>query len=367
MTVEKITYITDSSIPSYSADAVGIMNLCGGFASIGVDTHLVAARTPWIRIKNSGDLYKYYGVERNFKISRFLVAPRRTGITFGFKKKTIKTYKRRGGVLFTRSLTSNLGRVEDIKIIYELHEPPSKPVPQEVLFSEKVIRVVCVSKRLANWALQTYGSEVAEKTIVVPNAANIGLFENSSSSAEKHQRFRIGYTGALYNGRGIEIIIALAEHFKDAEFIIAGGSQKEINYWKKLTGAENIKFAGYTPPAYAPQLLKSFDCLLMPHQKNCMLLNNKTCIAEFTSPLKMFEYMASGRPIISSDLPVLQEMIEPGKNAIVVASDDIKQWMAALKDLMGKPELGKQLAQNALEKVKNYTWGKRAARILEGL
>jgi glycosyltransferase involved in cell wall biosynthesis len=367
MTVDKITYFSDAAIPSRMADSVGIMNQCAAFASAGVDTHLTAAKTPWIRIKNSGDIYRYYGVEKNFKISRFLIGPHRTGIRFNFDRKAIKLYKDRGGTLFTRNLISAFDEIKDLKIIYELHHPPVTPMPQEILCSEKILKIICITKGLADWTIKNFGGELAKKIVVIPDAVNIKLFENQNHSVEKHKNFRVGYTGALYNGRGIEIIIALAEEFSGAEFIIAGGRPREIEYWKKQSRSGNINFLGYIPPADIPQLLKSFDCLLMPYQKNCMLLNNETCTAEFASPLKMFEYMASGRPIISSDLPVLQEIIKPGENAIVVVSEDIKQWIAALKELMAKPEFGKQLAQNALEKVKNYTWGKRAARILEGL
>jgi glycosyltransferase involved in cell wall biosynthesis len=367
MTVEKITYITDFPMPSYAANTVGIMNQCAAFASAGIDTHLTAAKTPWIRIKNSGDLYEYYGVERNFKISRFLIGPHRTGIRFSFDRKALKIYKDRGGTLYTRNLDPAFGGVKDITIIYELHHPPTKPMPREILQSEKILRIVCISKRLADWTIENFGSGLAKKIIVAPDAVNIKLFENKNDSAEKYVKFRVGYTGALYNGRGIEIIIALAEKFSSAEFIIAGGRPKEISYWKKQIKSENIKFVGYIPPAQVPQLLNSFDCLLMPYQKNCALINNKVCTAEFASPLKMFEYMASGRPIISSDLPVLQEILEAGKDALIVASDDVYQWTIALNELAREPGLGKRLAQNALEKVKNYTWEKRAAKILEAL
>jgi glycosyltransferase involved in cell wall biosynthesis len=367
MSIKKITYFNDTAIPSRMADSVGIMNQCAAFASAGVDTHLTAAKTPWIRIKNSKNLYNYYGVEKNFKISRFLIGPHRTGIRFNFDRKALKLYKDRGGILFTRNLISAFSEINGLKIIYELHHPPVTPMPQEILLSEKILRIVCLTKRLADWTIENFGGGLANKIVVAPDAVNSRFFENQPGLIGKHKNFRVGYTGALYNGRGIEIIISLAEEFSSAKFIIAGGTKKQIDYWKKQARSENIKFVGYVAPGTIPQLLKSFDCLLMPYQKNCMLMNNKTCTAEFASPLKMFEYMASGRPIISSDLPILQEIIEPGKNAIVVVSDDVKQWTAALKELVAKPESGRQLAQNALEKVKNYTWEKRAARILEGL
>jgi glycosyltransferase involved in cell wall biosynthesis len=363
----KITYITDSPIPSYAANAVGLMNQCAAFASAGIDTLLTGAKTPWIRIKNCKDLYQYYGVERNFAISRFLVGPHRWNIRFDIDKKTLKVYKRRGGVLVTRNLNPAFGEIKDIQIIYELHHPPVKPIPREILLSEKILRIVCITKKVADWTAENFGREAAKKTVVAPDAVNLKLFEHKNESSGKHEKFRVGYTGSLYSGRGIDIIITLAEKFRDAEFVIAGGRPKDIRYWKKQKRSGNIKFPGCIPPAQVPQLLTSFDCLLMPYQKNCMTIDGITCTAEFASPLKMFEYMASGRPIISSDLPVFSEVLEAGKNAIVVGSDDIDQWANALKELMREPMLGKQLAQNAFEKVKNYTWEKRTAKILEGL
>lgn len=367
MTVDKITYFSDAVIPSRMADSVGIINQCAAFASAGIDTHLTAAKKPWIIIKKSRNLYKYYGVEKTFKISRFLMGPRRTGIRFDFDKKALKVYKDRGGILFTRKLIPVLGEIKDLKIIYELHHPPVKPMPREILLSEKILRIVCITKGLADWTIENFGSGLAKKITVIPDAVNIRLFENQNCSIEKHGNLRVGYTGALYNGRGIEIIVALAEKFGDMEFIIAGGTKKQVDHWKKQSRSENIKFLGYIPPANIPRLLKSFDYLLMPYQKNCMLLDNKTSTAEYASPLKMFEYMASGKPIISSDLPVLQEVLQAGWDALVVSADDIGQWANALIKLTQEPGLGKRLADNAFEKVKNYTWEKRTQRILEGL
>jgi glycosyltransferase involved in cell wall biosynthesis len=367
MTVDKITYFSDAVIPSRMADSVGIMNQCAAFASAGIDTHLTAAKKPWIRIKKSRNLYEYYGVEKNFKISRFLMGPRRTGIRFDFDRKALKAYKDRGGILFTRRLISAFGKIKDLKIIYEIHHPPIKPIPREILLSEKILRIVCITKGSADWIIENFGSRLVKKIVVIPDAVNIKLFENQNRLIEKHKNFRVGYTGALYNGRGIEIITALAEKFGDVEFILAGGTKKQVDHWKKQSRLENIKFLGYIPPADIPRLLKSFDYLLMPYQKNCMLLDNKTCTAEYASPLKMFEYMASGRPIISSDLPVLQEILQADKDALVVPADDIDQWANALIKLIQEPGLGKRLADNAFEKVKNYTWEKRAQRILEGL
>ena len=85
--------------------------------------------------------------------------------------------------------------------------------------------------------------------------------------------------------------------------------------------------------------------------------------AAYTSPLKLFEYMASGRPIVASDLPALREVLRPDENAVLVEAGDAEALAAGVARLLGDAALASRLAAQAREDVREWTWDKRAERI----
>jgi glycosyltransferase involved in cell wall biosynthesis len=103
----------------------------------------------------------------------------------------------------------------------------------------------------------------------------------------------------------------------------------------------------------------------MPYQQHVEASSGGD-IARFLSPMKMFEYMACGRAILSSDLPVLREVLSPA-NAVLLPPEQIERWVQALVDLRDNSERRFALASKARDDVKQYSWQVRAFRILEGL
>ena len=95
-----------------------------------------------------------------------------------------------------------------------------------------------------------------------------------------------------------------------------------------------------------------------------ILFPNRPHYAFYASPLKLFEYMASGRPIIASDLPALREILND-KNALFFEPGNADDLARAIKMLKQSQALGYHLSQQALSDVKEYTWDKRALKILD--
>ena len=119
------------------------------------------------------------------------------------------------------------------------------------------------------------------------------------------------------------------------------------------------------PNADLPLYQAACDVLLMPYQRR-VAASSGGDIALYLSPMKLFEYLACGRPIISSDLPVLQEVLNP-QNAILVAPEDQNAWEKALRELKTSPGLGERLGGQARCDAARYTWEIRARRIFAGL
>jgi glycosyltransferase involved in cell wall biosynthesis len=108
------------------------------------------------------------------------------------------------------------------------------------------------------------------------------------------------------------------------------------------------------------------DVLLMPYQANVSIGLRGHDTARWMSPMKMFEYLGSGVPIISSDLPALREVLTDGRNALLVAPDDRDAWLGALDRLVSDPELAGRLgAQGHSDYLERFTWDTRAKQLLD--
>jgi len=104
--------------------------------------------------------------------------------------------------------------------------------------------------------------------------------------------------------------------------------------------------------------------LLTPYQEHISASSGGD-IARYLSPMKLFEYLACKRPILSSDIPVLRETLNEN-NALLLPPDKIEAWAGALQLLQNDPDKREQLAAQAGQDAQKYTWRARAARILEG-
>jgi glycosyltransferase involved in cell wall biosynthesis len=103
----------------------------------------------------------------------------------------------------------------------------------------------------------------------------------------------------------------------------------------------------------------------MPYQKSISVSSGGDT-AQFASPMKVFEYLATGRAILSSDLPVLREVLSE-KNAVLLPAEDTDAWERALRELVEDPERRELLAQQGREDASRYTWTERAKKSLDNL
>jgi glycosyltransferase involved in cell wall biosynthesis len=126
----------------------------------------------------------------------------------------------------------------------------------------------------------------------------------------------------------------------------------------------NVIFTGFVPNERIPLYQSAADVLLMPYQRSVATSSGGNT-AEICSPMKMFEYMAAGRAILSSDLPVLHEVLE-NSMAVFCPLDDEEAWEEGLRKLLADPERRQMLGRTARGAVLQYSWIERAKRILLG-
>lgn len=171
----------------------------------------------------------------------------------------------------------------------------------------------------------------------------------------------IAYTGSLKSDRGIERILALASELKDYLFLIVGGEMSQVAHYSseaKDKNITNVSFKGMVKHDIIPSYLFASDILLA-------FWTYKVPTINYCSPLKLFEYMASGTLIIADGFNTINEVLENGKDAIVITPESHEQAAKAIKNAV-KNDFYPRYSQNAKEKAYSlYTWDKRAKAILK--
>ena len=172
----------------------------------------------------------------------------------------------------------------------------------------------------------------------------------------------VAYAGHLYAWKGVDVLLEALTLMRDVRGLIVGGHRSEPDLARttaladRLGLAGRVTFTGLVEPGHVPDLLSQADVLVLPNIASAIS-------TRFTSPLKLFEYMAAGRPIVASDLPSIREVLRNGENALLVAPGDASALAAAVERLLADPELGAGLARVALDEVPAYSWERRAERL----
>lgn len=253
-------------------------------------------------------------------------------------------------------------------IFLELHEiPESFNRSLTAGLTRRADGIVVISNALKE-ELVDAGFE-SSSILVQPDAADKNNFEISSSPDSLRKELQlpldrplVGFTGNLYSYNGPDVLMELAKQAPDLFFVVVGGSDKHLTEYRQEINRreiENLHLEGYQPHRQIPRYLKAFDVLLLPLQPEI----NRTL--KYCSPLKLFEYLMAGRPIVASDLPSLREVLTDGDNALLVNPGEARNYLQAIRRILNNDDLKEKLASNALKTSRNYSWESRAGKIIE--
>jgi glycosyltransferase involved in cell wall biosynthesis len=208
---------------------------------------------------------------------------------------------------------------------------------------------------------------------VAPNGVDLDRYKNLRSQTQSRLRIgldekpTIGFTGHIYPGRGADLIFELAKRMPDVNFLWVGGTPELLAYWREKVaeaGISNVTMTGFVENSRLPLYQAAADVLLMPYDRSISASSGQD-IAEVINPMKMFEYMAAGRAILSADLPVIHEVLNEG-NAAFCEPGDVDAWERALRELLADGPRRRALGGQARKDVESYTWQARAKRALGG-
>ncbi|MGH8177786.1 MAG: glycosyltransferase family 4 protein, partial [Steroidobacter sp.] len=230
------------------------------------------------------------------------------------------------------------------------------------------VRLVVISQALANWYLAEMPT-VRRKSLVVAHDAADDAYDVSAARTARRAgaRFTVGYVGQLYPGKGMEIISQLPPRMPEIDFHIIGGTESDLSHWRSKATSSNVFLHGYMAPSALPERIASFDVVLAPYQRKVAVYGKSRDISAWMSPLKIFEYMAAGRAMIASDLPVLREVLANERNALLVPPDSVDAWTAALRRCITDPPLVARIgAQARADFLERHLWSARAHDVLHG-
>ncbi len=277
---------------------------------------------------------------------------------------------RRHEIVLTRSSLFALFARRSELVLLELHQKPSVRLlsmkfDRLILFLLRSDRVkfVVITERLRDRIQADFPHLDDARFVVAPSGFRADWYPEQWERSPGHGR--IAYVGSLYPGRGVETVIELARRLPDVEVHVAGGN---VEQWESLVDGvdipRNCAYRPHVPPVDVPGLLRSCDVLLAPYQEQALIANGED-VAPWMSPLKLVEYMAAGRPIVASDLPMARELLTDAADAVLIDPSDIGAWASAVQGLLDDPERRDRLGRAAHRTAHGVLdWDSRLVRIL---
>lgn len=375
-------YLGIADLPSKKAHSIQEMRMCEAFSRAG-EKVVYLHRHVWGEDGGKvgwDDIAAYYDLDSRFDIRTFRSLHGRTGrftkigtmswvgpmtaYVFGqiLRGKLSGDDLIYGREFYPLYFLSELLHVLPAKrrpsIVFEQHEPVSKRFLDR--FYRRVDGIVCITEKLADYVIANHPIE-RDRIVVAPDGVDLAPYEGWTQASSRDDldlpadRDIVMYTGHLYEGKGTETLVRAAEGL-DATVYIVGGYQEDIQRVKRECGQpENVVFTGFVDPADIPVYQVAADVLVAPYTEESR---------PWVSPLKLFEYMAAGRPVVASDREVLKEVLVDGENAVLFEKGNVEALREAIERVLGDDGFAEELAERARQDVEQYTWERRAERIL---
>jgi glycosyltransferase involved in cell wall biosynthesis len=357
--IKKLYYIAEFCMPSQSAYSIHVLKMCDAAKHLGYQTILIipSCNIKFNIIKND------YNLKNRFNIISF------------FKKKNINFIRRMvfgiyaaiiiksnsNNIVITRSLLSSfflsiLKKKHYLEIhgnIYGLTNFLFRKL--NFINSKFIIKIIFITKGIANlFRIKS------DKYIIAPDGFDKKDFKNSFKKIKKISKFI--YTGSFTKGKGTDTIIKIAKLLPNKKFYLYGNKKKFV--FNDLPN--NVKIYNYVKYKYIPKILDNADSVLMPYKQKVFYNEYlKDDIGKFHSPLKMFEYLASGKLLISSNQKVLKEILKDKINCLIVKKNSTNEWLKCIKYAEKNLEEINKITKYAYQESKKYSWDKRIKNIIE--
>ncbi|TSA45578.1 glycosyltransferase [bacterium] len=407
--MKKILYIANVRIPTEKAHGIQIMKMCEAFGNQNYETELLAPTRHNPKMFGV-DPFQYYEVKKNFQIRHLCAFD-----PFWLMQLPQGIYIKFQAFFFSISLYFHLRRVKDRDnyivyvrdeyllpvlqrlfktVVWEAHNLPQNRARYSEIW-KRCAGIVAISNGLKRDLVKLGIDE--GNIMVAPDGVDLQKFSAGGGSAFGGQiRGELGlpvdkqivmYTGHLYEWKGAQTLLRAAAFLSlraplldgakqsqgnttlpEADrddgnllFVFVGGTDQDIEKFREIAkDADNILILGHKPYGEISKYLAAADVLVLPNSAKSEISRS------YTSPLKQFEYMAAGKPIVASSLPSIREILD--ENSAIFFEPDNAADLAGKIDLaISDKNLSEKVASNAAQIVKKYTWDMRAERIVDFL
>lgn len=373
MIANPISYIAKSKIPSRHANSVQVVNMICAFSSIAPTLEVYLPGGLSRRLMTIfGTLFHNYGHSIPENVSIYF-SRESSGKKHAFEDKVLRTLgSKQPSLAFTRSpyIAWKLAEQQQ-PVILESHwfSRDAEEIPihrfASLVSASSGSGVVTTCSAITNAYIEA-GLD-ASRILTLSNSVDVDtFFKSSAGGLKKLFGPRVCdlpvfmYTGSLGQGKGAQFLAEAAPYLGNIHVVIIGGSNEEIKRLQESYGDHTGLFLhSAVPHKDIPSILQDATALVMPYQ-------DEGTLVPYMCPLKMFEYLATGKPVLSADLPAIRTVLRHDQNALLFESGSV----SALKDqihriLIMSEEQTQTLIHDQLETVARFSWTNRAKTILD--
>jgi glycosyltransferase involved in cell wall biosynthesis len=379
-------FFVGEELPRPEAHLVQSTNAANGAANLGYSTVLIypykglsainpfKLALPFKPQKTSKELVKFYNLHDKLKVSPLpmpwpidnikskITSSNTVATKYYLPYHVFPTTK----LIHSRDWNCIKAAVQNgIPAVYEQHHHNHKKFEPEIVKNPLLQIAVTVVDTVRETMIEHGMPE--EKVIKLHNGFNhVFMQRHPEKAAEWRKKLLqnknsqlIVYAGALQQFKGIDVLIDVAALLPNVQFACAGGKPAEVEHYQQLASykqVENITFLGYVLHDQLPSLLQAADILAHPHCSGQA--------ATFTSPLKLFDYFASGTPIVATEIPSLTEFKNTNAIAAWCEPDNPNNFAESLKTVLETHPRKSEGYQDSVDFVKQYSWENRAAKIM---
>ena len=377
--------VANARMPSPRAQSLQVAQAAGAFARAGVATTLLHPQRAKTQPLPPGvDLWDYYGlppgarpsaealrcidwIERVPRALQYV--PARLQESSFSKSAALRVLGgHAGATVLSREAECalHLVRKRRERVFLELHRVPGGRLRRRWTLAacKSAAGVIAISGGVRD-DLVALGVD-ALKITVEHDGFETSRFRGLPSRKEARERLKLPqdvplvvYTGGLLEWKGVDVLVEAARALPDVYFAIAGGMTKDVAQLRTHAGGlANLRIDGFQPPELVPLYLAAGDLGVVPNRAKPAIS------AKYTSPLKVFEAMAVGLPLVASDLPSLREILTHDTDAWLVKPDDPAALAEGIRALVAEPSLRARLGKALGARAAEHSWDARAARIL---
>ena len=378
----RIAYCTNVRLPSERAHGHQVAHVVRALHRLG---HHVSVFAPYRRNVVTKSFHEYYGLSPEISMQYLgsfdpIASPLLPGVMgLWWMNLHLRRALRQAlcasswDVLYTRSpalLPALIGTSHPV--VLELHQLPRFRRGAFVHLCNQTHRIVALTHAMAG-TLVTWGVEQA-RIIVAGDAVDLDAFAQMPTTTEARRtlgvttdRVVLGYVGRLRTlamEKGVEMLLEAVRADRRFFALIVGGPVEDCLFYERRAaalglGPDDVRFTGEVPRTQVPLAIAACDIATMPFPD---LPHYRTNM----SPLKMFEYMAACRPILTSDLPTIRDVLSE-QHAWFFAPGSLAAFLDAARAIVASPDHARTRADAARELVRQYTWEQRMVPILAGV